>query len=61
MWQPIETATAVGKKKLLFALTRGGYGVGHRVAGTDVVRLDHAATNPFKATHWTAITPPEAK
>lgn len=61
-WQPIETAPAVGKKRLLFALARGGFGIGYRHAGTRLVRLDHAAVNPFQATHWMPLPPaPETR
>lgn len=60
-WQPIETAPAVGKKRLLFALARGGFAIGYRHAETKCVHIDHAAANPFTATHWMPLpTPPDS-
>jgi hypothetical protein len=56
-WQPIETAPCVGKKRLLFALAGGGFGVGFRYAGTRLVVLDHNSKTSFRATHWMPLPP----
>jgi hypothetical protein len=51
MWEPIETAPAVGKKRLLFAVTDKRIVIGFRVAGTALVCVGGEARF-LKATHW---------
>jgi hypothetical protein len=58
-WQPIETATAVGKKKLLFWTEMGRVVVGHRLAGTRVVISQDKVS--YTATHWMPLPAPPAR
>ncbi|MGO8211812.1 hypothetical protein ACC782_33570 [Rhizobium ruizarguesonis] len=55
MWQPIETATAVGKKRLMFWAKSGRVVVGYRIAGTDVIISQDNAS--YEATHWQPLPP----
>jgi hypothetical protein len=59
-WQPISTATAVGKKRLMFWAKGGRIIVGYRLAGTNVVISQDNAS--YTATHWQPLpTPPQAE
>ena len=55
-WQPIKTAQAVGKKKLLFWTKNGRVVVGHRLARTGIVISQDNVS--YTATHWMPLPPP---
>lgn len=56
-WKPIETATAVGKKRLLFWLAKGKAAAGYRIAGTKMVCIE-GAKDYYLATHWMPLPEP---
>lgn len=55
MWQPIESAPAVGKKRLLFWLAAGRAAVGYKIAKSQCARIDGQVC---LATHWMPLPPP---
>lgn len=59
-WNPIETASAVGKKRLMFCLASGRVVFGYRLALTRNVMIE-GGSKPALATHWANLpSPPEA-
>lgn len=54
-WQPIETAPAIGRKKLLFYTNRGVV-IGFRLAGSACVSVKGVGSY-LLATHWTPLPP----
>lgn len=56
-WQPIETASAVGKKRLLFWLAKGKAAAGYRLAGTKNVWVE-GGDSYYLATHWMPLPEP---
>ena len=56
-WLPIESASCVGKKRLLFALANGRIAAGWRLTKTDNV-LPEGCSRFHKATHWMPLPPP---
>lgn len=60
-WQPIETAPAVGKKRLVFWTKYGKPIIGYRIAGTKNV-ISQESGSMYVGTYWQPLpTSPEAK
>ena len=57
MWQPIETAPCVGKKRLLFALANGRIVTGWRLTKTCNVKPE-GSSHYALATHWMPLPEP---
>lgn len=56
-WKPIESAPAVGKKRLLFRLADKRMVVGYRIAKSQFVRPEDAVFTVL-ATHWMPLPEP---
>lgn len=55
-WRPIETASAVGKIRLMFWTKYGRVVVGYRVSGTNDVISEESSQ--YQATHWMPLPAP---
>lgn len=56
-WQPIETASAKGKRRLLFKVRSGQIISGYRIANSDSVVAEFSR-HTLRATHWMPLPAP---